>query len=515
MTIWNARLRAAGLCFTMALLAGCATTPPPISSEQKLTGQEGAVVFRLITNAGAATDPAETLSSITLKRDIAPGAQAVPEDTAILTRTREMTSSTAVFSGMVAPGRYRVSHAAGFSGNITYTYPLGGRLSPFEVKKGQVSLLGTLLVQPLEGSRFVVGYVAPEAELTRTYESLFPALAEQTRGQPVNSFESSTELSQSALRAQAFRLMTTAYNGLQASADGTLLAGSKMGRVIWRKSGERRWRALQIDTWKEVLSVRPYRNGLLAAGEEGLLRYTADEGKTWQALTPPAPGLIAAAEPLSNGKVLALVRRGVVWGAYVSEDPIAGNWRKLASFEQERSLNVSWQNAITLVGNNRAGVLMPNGEFLVVDGNTETLERRSTGVSTFNAQVLPDGMMVMQGGIMTRTTLISTDGGKVWTDLDTSRFIVNITFANRNTAYAIAPAEPPTLFSPARVWVLTVSRDGAKTWTKSGGLPNGATLPDQVRQLFVDPADGALLAFMKNGQVYRSTDEGATWSRNL
>lgn len=510
MTRRRAHLRFACLGVLAWLLAGCATAPAPISTAQQLTGQEGAVVFKFITNGSTASDPAETLSSITLRRELAPGATATPQDTAVLSRSREMTHTTAVFSGMVPPGHYRVSHATGFAGNITYTFPLSNNFTPFQVKKGEVSLLGTMLVQPLEGSRFVVGYVPPDAELTQTFEVLFPALAQQTRGQPVNTFESSPTLTQRAAVAPLFKQMSTAYNGLQGSANGTVLAGSKMGRVIWRKAGEPRWRTLHIETWKEVLSVRTYRDGLLAAGEEGLLRYSADEGKTWQALTPPDAGLIAVAEPLPNGKVITLVRRNTTWTAYASDDLMAGQWRKLGTFQQERSLNVPWQNAIALASGNRAGIMMPNGEYLVVDGQSETIERRSTGVSTFGAQVMPDGMLVVQGGTMTRTTLVSADGGNTWTDLNTSRFLLAITFANPKTAYAVAPVDPGIFPGP---YALMVSRDGAKTWKKSGELPGA--LPGHVRNLLIDRTDNSLLAFMQNGQVMRSTDEGKTWARSL
>jgi photosystem II stability/assembly factor-like uncharacterized protein len=282
-----------------------------------------------------------------------------------------------------------------------------------------------------------------------------------------------------------------------------------MGRVIWRKPGERLARALQIDTWLEVLSVRAYRQGLLAAGEEGLLRYSRDEGKTWQSLPPPAAGLIAAAEPLGNGKVLAVVRRGTKWSALVSDDPFVGGWRLLASFEQERSINMPWQNAIVLAGRNRAGVFMPNGEFLVVDGSTEALERRSIGVTTSGAQMLADGTLLAQGGNLTRTTFISTDGGRQWRDLGTSRFVGAITAADAKTFYAVAPIDPGIF---AGAYALMVSRDGAMTWKKSGEVPGGN--PALVRSLLVDRHDGALLAILSQGRVMRSTDEGASWTRS-
>jgi hypothetical protein len=500
----------ATLALAFALLTGCETTPPPISSAQTLSGQEGAVVMRLITNGAEANDPTETLSTLTLKREVAPGAQATAEDTAILRRTREMTHSTAVFSGMVAPGRYRLSHANGLFANTTYTFPLAGRLGSFEVRPREVSLLGTLLVQPLPGMRFVIGHLPPEAELANTFQSLYPALAEQTRDQPPNTFEPSADLTRSAALAPVFRRLTTALNGVQSTPDGSLMAGSKMGRVVWRKPGEPLGRSLQIDTWLEVLSVRAYRQGLLAAGEEGLLRHSGDEGKTWQALPAPAPGLIAAVEPLSNGKVLALVRRGTQWSAHVSDDPFVGGWRPLASFEQERSINLPWQNAIVLAGGDRVGVFMPNGELLTVDGRTETLQRSSVGVSTSGAQILADGTLLALGGNLVRTTFISTDGGRQWRDLNTSRFVAAITAADANTFYAVAPIDPGVF---AGTYALMVSRDGAKTWAKAGEVPGGN--PGLVRALLVDRHDGALLAVLSNGRVMRSADQGATWSRGL
>jgi photosystem II stability/assembly factor-like uncharacterized protein len=504
------RLLTLALLSGLLVLGGCASTPPPISSVQKLTGQEGAVVFRLISNGSSDADPADTLSSITLERELPPGVKPSSEDTAILRRTREMTQSTAIFSGMVAPGRYRMTQANGFFANITYTFPLQGRLSTFEVKPGQVALLGTLLVQPLADRGFVIGYLAPDAELTRSFETLFPALAAQTRGQAPTTFEPSAALQKSALLAPAFRLMTRAQNNLHMAPDGSWLAGSRMGRVMWRKPGTTTWRSLQIDTWHEVLNVRPYRGGLLAAGEEGLLRFSADEGKSWQALNPPAPGLMAAAEPLANGKLLVLVRRDAVWSAHLSDDPFTGGWRELARFEQQNSLNVPWQKPIVLSGNNRVGVLMANGEYRVVDGSSEKLEQHATGVSTFSAELLPDGMLVVGGGTMTRSTLVSRDGGKSWTDLNTTRFLTAIAFADPSTAYAVAPLNPGVF---AGDYSLLRTQDGGKTWAVSGTVPGG--VPHQVRRLVVDRSDGALWAFLSSGRSLRSTDGGKTWDRGL
>jgi photosystem II stability/assembly factor-like uncharacterized protein len=500
-----------GLALTLLALGGCATVPPPITTSQTLNGQEGAVVLKLITNGTSVGDPAEALSSITLKRELAAGEKPTALDTVVLSRTREMTNSTAVFSGLLAPGRYQISYASGFRFNISYTYPLNG-YGTFEVKSQGVTLLGTLLVQPTVGNRFVLGHVPPEAELKRTFTTLFPTLAQQTLNQPISTFEPTAELARRGAAAQTFKQIETGvFNGTQLRADGNVLAGSKMGRVLWRKAGEKTWRSLDIDTWREVMSVRSYRGGLLAAGEEGLLRLSTDEGKTWEDLTPPAPGLIALAEPLPNGKVLALVRRNTSWQAFLSDNLQGGRWRSIGSFEQERSLNFPLQTAKIFANGEYSGVLMPNGEAQMFVAQSESIERRSTGVSVFDAHVTPNGLLVVQGGTLTQSTLISSDGGKTWRDMNTSRFVSAITFENATTAYAIAPIAPG-IFPGA--YGLMVSRDGAKTWKQAGVLP-GQEASTETASLRVDPSDGSLLAFMRNGRLLRSADEGKTWTRAL
>jgi photosystem II stability/assembly factor-like uncharacterized protein len=509
MTIWKMAIRLAGLCM-VALLAGCVVAP--ISKDQRLTGQEGAVILKIVTNTSTTTfNPVQVLSTVTLKRQPLDGVGSSGESSSVLLRTMAVTKSTAVFSGMVPPGRYRLSHGTGGGDRMAYyTFPMDNMLSHFEVKSGEVSLLGTLLVQVFEDKRFVVGYAPADRETSGLIEALFPNLAEQTRGKPANTFEPSPELTrQAALSWRLRQIAPTAYSSPMAGPQGTMLAGGKMGRVILRRAGDSRWRILQVDTWKEVLSVHHYRGGLLAAGEAGLLRYSTDEGKSWVPLTPPDHGLIAAVAPLPDGKVIALVRRDMLWTAYASEDLMVGTWRKVGAFAEQSSLNLPGQIGAGLVIGNGAAVLMPNGEFYAINGSSEIIERSSTGYTTLDVQVLADGMLVVRGALMSSTTLVSLNGGKTWTDLKTSTFVRAISFADRHTVYAIAPVAPnitPGAFG------LMVSRDGARTWSKSGEVPGDL---DDIRYLSYDRSDGSLFAFMWSGVIFRSTDEGKTWTRSL
>jgi photosystem II stability/assembly factor-like uncharacterized protein len=503
-------LRRVLLAAGLALLAGCVATP--ISTERKITGQEGAVVLKLVTNGATAGDPTETLSSIVIKRERPAGEREVGGDVVTLVRTRSLTNTTAVFSGMIEPGRYRFQHGTGHAGNMTYTFPIGGMLSGFQVKPGEVSLLGTLLVQPIGAQRFVVGYLPPDAELTETFEMLFPALAEQTRGKPVNTLEPTPEMARRAEIAPRFKLMPSVVNGFAQAPQGGFYAGGKIGKVMWRPAGETRWQRADLGTWREVLTLRPYRGGLIAGGEEGLLRHSTDNGKTWKALTPPEKALIHTLEVLPSGRLVALVLRDGQWTAYGSDDALAGTWRKLAGFANERSINVGWQLPVPLTVGNKVGLAMPNGELRLVDGETGELTRGGTGQSLVGASALADGTLIAQSVVLVRTTLMSTDAGKTWKDLGTSRFVTAIVFKDRQTAYAVAPIAPGVFPGD---YGLMVSRDGGRTWTQGGGLPGGDKTPINVRELTLDRSDGALVVLLHNGMLLRSADEGKTWTREL
>lgn len=486
-----------------AVLAACTTSP--IAANQTLTGNEGAVVVKLITNSPGENDPAESLSALRLERVLAAGEKQTGRDLVTLVRTRDATYTTAVFSGMVIPGRYVIKNAAGVQGNMVYTFPIDAKFGSFDVVKGEVTLLGTLLVQPRMGTRFFIAYVPPEEELQKTFEMLYPALAGQTRGLATHGFIPTADLERRAALSSESKRRASLWNGLAQTADGEFMAGSKLGKVLWKKAGAARWKELDVGSWREVLSVRPYRGGLLAAGEEGLLRLSMDEGLTWKQLAPPEDGLIQLAQPLGDGSVLVFSRRDRLWSAYVSQDLEAGKWRKVGEFAQTQSINVPWKRTMVVSLPDAAGVMMPNGDLHMSDG--KSLTRVSNGQSTIDVSALPDGTLVAQTVLMTKTTLLSRDAGKTWSDLNTSRFVVAIAFKDTQTAYAVSAIAPNVMPGPLG---LMTTHDGGKSWRHTGVSP-GLTGPYAVRQMMVDRSDGSLLAFLPDNAIVRSSDEGKSW----
>lgn len=502
----------AGLLLMLALLGGCVA--PAIVADRKLTGEDGAVVLKFIPKGALPTDPVEQLTSMFVREQLptvqAPGATssagAASARVFELNRTRLSTHSTMVLSGILPPGRYSISHMIGKLGNTTYTFPLGAQLPLFEVKAKNATLLGTILVQPGSGNLFDVAYVAPDKEFHETLEQLYPALAAQARETAPPGFEKTELLNRRSALAPNFRLRISALNGLTQSAEGTLYAGTRTGIALMRRSIDQRWRAIDVRSWREVMSLRPYRDGIVVAGEESLLKFSRDEGRTWVNLKAPDTGLIYGLEPTEAGFVLAVTRYRGNWTVYRSTNLFDGAWQKLGEFETERSFNVLWATPRMVAAGNRIGLMMPNGTYHLVDGVKGTIEQFPGTLSVLELWAMPDGRLVQRGTSITAKTVMSEDFGRTWVDVNIGRFAVCVVYRNKETIYAVSPVDPGIT---AGAFGLMTSRDAGKTWSQSGVVPGGN--PQAVRELMIDRVDGALLAILSNATVMRSIDEGKTW----
>lgn len=504
-------LRRALLCLmagiVCVMLVACETIRlDPITAQRTLTGQEGAVVVKVIANSLAAGDPGEALDALNLERVLAPGEHSTGREHVTLLRTRQATYSTAVFSGIVPPGRYVIRTATGGQGAWNFTYPIGTKLGSFEVTKGGTTLLGTLLIQALDNRRFALAYLPPEQELQQTFESLYPALAAQPRSRDAPGFLPSAELDRGVALAGAVKQQPSAWSGIAQTADGEFMAGGKLGKVMWHKAGDTQWRELDVGTWREVMGARPFQGGILAFGEEGLLRLSIDDGRTWERLVPPDTGLLLAVQPLSDGAVVAWSRTDQIWSAYRSEDVRSGKWQKLGEAADAQSINLRWKRPIGVSLPDAAGVMLPNGDFFLTDG--KTLTRSSTGRSLLDVNVQSKGIIAARTTLLTETVLVSSDKGKTWKDLNANRFAVAIALRDAETAYAVSAIDPKIFSGPLG---LMTTHDGGKRWIHTGKSP-GLNSPFAVQQMMVDRSDGSLLAFLPSNAVSRSRDEGRTWT---
>lgn len=486
-------------------LAGCVVPVAPIAKDALLSAEQGAVVFKMVVNAGSA-HPASRMEIVVLaKEDPGNG-----NDRVLLLRTERATHDAAVYSGVVSPGRYRVSHATNTvtpaAGQAVYTFPLGSINGSFDVKAGEVSLLGTLLVQPGEGNRYRFHYLAPEEELKESFESLFPALAEQARGRPFHSFTAAPVLQADSKGATDFKKLAVVANAPWQASDGGIYVGGKMGKARWRKAGDSRWREADSQSWRSVTSLRPYRQGLVAAGEEGLLRHSADDGRTWRALAPPDQGLIAALEPFPGGRSIAVTRLDAEWRVYASDDLLAGRWQKLDEVKLPKGVS---SNFVFRLGD-RLGVMSVDGRIVFVDAQILRVERVEGAPTVWGASATAGGLLVKEGMRFARTHSVSEDGGKSWQELKLGPYVDTVAAKDRKTLYAANPRRLGGLLFSADA-ALQVSRDGGLTWTATAWPPGMSA----IRHLLVDQVDGSVLAWADDGRLVRSKDEGATWSQEF
>jgi photosystem II stability/assembly factor-like uncharacterized protein len=170
-----------------------------------------------------------------------------------------------------------------------------------------------------------------------------------------------------------------------------------------------------------------------------------------------------------------------------------------------RSINVPWSRSKGVALQDALAVSMPEGTLFVVD--EKAIVKAGSNASTADMAAMPDGTLVSQVMPFVRSTMVSKDRGNTWTDLNTSRFMLVITFKDAQTAYAVSPVDPGMY--PGKFGLMT-SRDGGRSWTHTGSHP-GLTQPQDVQQLVVDRSNGALLAFLKDNAIVQSTDEGKTW----
>jgi photosystem II stability/assembly factor-like uncharacterized protein len=116
----------------------------------------------------------------------------------------------------------------------------------------------------------------------------------------------------------------------------------------------------------------------------------------------------------------------------------------------------------------------------------------------------------------------SADGGKHWEDVSTGLssefgFVMGAHPRDPNTAWVIPLSHPEEgRTAPGGALAVWRTRDGADTWERHGdGLPQEAAYVGVLREaMSVDRGDPAGVYFgTSTGQLYGSTDEGATWSK--
>jgi photosystem II stability/assembly factor-like uncharacterized protein len=474
------------------VLAGCAAEP--LTPTTEVGADSGALVLRVTTNSAPAGffPPYDT-------------AQVVSDGgTYTLSRRTPGIVRTGVFTGVLPPGRYRVSRFETIGLNFKRWVDIPSAFGTFTVQAGQLTDLGTLVYVPSGGAKVLFARTSSEADTRELVAAAYPKLAATVLQRPILEWDTSANAADLAKGFAAMRARVAPINNPLVAPSGAVYAGSALGQVLAR-SDQGAWRQFDTGTAREILTVTEDGPAILAGGEEGFLVRSADSGRSWQRLTSPDRGAILhiVRRPNAGLMLVSLYERTLtVW------EQSGESWQQRNEFPFERSFNTSTAQAPHVVSNERRlYVALPNGvihAFGFADGQWQRYE------APFSLLTLATAGDLLYGyGIKFTSSLwISEDGGKSWRDLDTSRRAGAPVFSDPSTGYVIYIKE---VF--AAKMSVQMTRDGGRTWKETGDLPEAAARGVIVlRPMVVHPDGPTLLVFSVNGAVYSTRDLGATWT---
>lgn len=513
---------------------------------QALEGNNGFVLVRIVTHSAV---PHPLMGYNTGWRNLvlqsADGAQALLSPAPAAGRR-----STQVYAQPLAEGRYKPVALRLASAAIS----LVPNDLEFEVKRGRVTNLGTLIVQPIGNNEYTVVPFAGNADLREYLARESPALAAvagadtlgwsggksadgvatgpnwvvvsntaaggiigtitmniiqakinaDARTAPVVAWKETTE---PAARLRLAKQNTYALNALQRLADGRIAAGTNLGQILLRHP-ESGWQRFDLEDPREITALHaPDAERMIAGGEEGLLVSTRDGGKTWTRHRPALAGAIVhIAEHEGQILVLSLIDDELV--LHSTRDLESGEWREL---KREKADFLGLRIHPHMQG---MGVLHEGRYYMVVPGQAIHVLDLGTGTWT---SAKPDGpfrfMGAVKGGFAYATGAInrvapamSRDGGATWTKLQNS---CTATFSGVLSVAFLSAADAYLFCTQVGMWsnsyAIKRTKDGGATW--SDVL---ADVPGRPFQMFATPE--LILYVDVTGRVHASRDGGATWA---
>ncbi len=529
-----------------ALFAGSHALAQPDKPPQSFEGTNGYVVLRIVTNAAV---PLVLMGYNTKWRTLvlqsADGGE-VPLNPAPDDGRR----STQVFAQQLPEGRYKplALRSAG-------TIPLTGSDLGFEVKRGRVTNLGTLVVQPIGNNEYTVlpfpgsddlrEFVAREAPAiaaaaggealgwtggkgadgtaagprwtvvsntaaggiigTITMNIIQAELDSDAKTAPVAAWKETTD---PAARLRLAKQNTYSLNALQRLPAGEIAAGTNLGQVMLRDPATG-WARFDLEDPREVTALHaPSRERMVAGGEEGLLVSTQDGGKTWTRHRPPAPGVLIVHIAEHEGQTFVLSALGDDIRLHSTRDLASGEWRELKSGEMD-FLGLRIHPHMQPMGTLHEGryyMLVPGQAIYVLDLEMGAwTSAKPDGLFRFMGAVR--GAFAYATGAINRVApYLSRDGGATWT-----RFAnpCTATFSGVQSVAFLSPSDAYLMCSEIGMW--------SNTWTIKRTTDGGANWTDVAKDLAGRPlqmyATPELILYTEvTGQVRASKDGGATWA---
>lgn len=504
-------LLAAGL---LVFLSGCVSNKPldDVPTLQSLNGR-GAAVLRVAYDRNPESGDTETeILSVRVDRVSAEGSHR-----ARLARSAHGAFFTATLGGALEPGTYVVYGVEMVWEGEKRFHRLPEEALQFEVRPDSISVIGTLIISR-DGADSV--YLPPQADAAAHWVGQAFPVTEKPGVKTDYAPKVSTRLPTPRDGGAELKRRAQPTASWVQLPNGDFVAPGRLGAALYRHRTSGQHEAIDVGTWSTVLFAGALKNGLVVAGEEGLLRFSADGRTGWRQLRGPGRGAIRAVQTFADGKVAVALRSTDKWQVFVTDNILEGRWRALASFSFEKADRPrSPGTYLSTHGTDKIPTFVPHvlavadkmvliqfdGTYQIVDLQTGKLvagaiEPRVREISTS-----------MDGALAVRTrgsgdVSLSLDGGLSWEMVNTPNSAVLTAMRNRHTHYAIVTESSGGQISGFN---MQVSRDGGRNWLRTGVVP---VRLGQAKKLWAS-VENTLQIETTDGGVLESIDEGKTWTR--
>lgn len=505
------------LLFSLAMPAISAPAPPK-SKPFRMKEGEGVVLFHVAQNFPAATSVGYLTPPVQVQRIDADAKKFAvwPDATGTL--------SSIHYLAALPAGRYRLydfQPSIGCWICVHPEMPPTSAMPDFEVRAGEVSYLGVIQVSivtyPLDNTKpRSVTWGWDETPDMTLGQRAFPVLQSTLAAMPLRAGWTESrepgedDRSRTAIRSDSQGMVLSGRYG----RDGFYF-GAQNGVV-------KRWRpgaSIELlDTGSSLLlaSVLETPGGiLLAGGEAGVLRSSADGGRTWVDRGGALPfGVVSNLTSIDddNGIAFTVSTEGRV--AVFRGRADDGEFSVFAEFERKFAFWTGLPGVMPQLFRHRDRMVLtlPSRKFAMLDLGTGKSEVLDSPGSIGNFKMNPDGTLWCTcAKTIAFSPYVSRDFGRTWEASDISRFMMLPEFFDDQRGFSYQGA----MFSAKKTGVAT-TMDGGKTWA----LTNE---PD-INLAWWAPAysaDGSVM-LLHSLQVFGSggmslskysLDAGATWQR--
>lgn len=280
----------------LLLLAACATVPRAgIAPDGHLPAGHGLVVVQVVNNTDKIATYLDTWSDVVVvdmdRRD-----EKGERLMALIPALTDGLSSTRVFVGSLAPGRYRLTSLYAWQqvpGVATYSAgaPTAASLGEFTVEADRLTSLGTVLYQPLHadplattmvtpGGRtgFLVSRLDDTAALDEFVSLRYPSAASAVASRPALGWREDAYAPQREMLRDAIRTYAIPGRAQSVDDEGAMVFGGRLG-TLHRRTAEGVWSRTHVGANRELLAYRVVGAEVFTGGERGqVCRAAAFEG---------------------------------------------------------------------------------------------------------------------------------------------------------------------------------------------------------------------------------------------